>query len=36
MFDENDDSTKIWTRIARFRVLSANHYTMEPFLLDAV
>ena len=23
-------STEIWTRIAGFRVLSANHYTMEP------
>ena len=25
-------STEIWTRIARFRVLSANHYTMEPLI----
>ena len=25
-------STEIWTRIAGFRVQSANHYTMEPFL----
>ena len=23
-------STEIWTRIAGFRVLSANHYTIEP------
>ena len=26
-------STEIWTRIAGFRVLSANHYTIEPLLL---
>ena len=26
-------STEIWTRIAGFRVLSANHYTIEPSLL---
>ena len=24
-------STEIWTRIAGFRVQSANHYTMEPY-----
>ena len=28
-----EGSTEIWTRIARFRVLSANHYTMEPQLV---
>ena len=27
-------STEIWTRIAGFRVLSANHYTMEPCLFS--
>ena len=25
-------STEIWTRIAGFRVQSANHYTIEPWL----
>ena len=30
---KNSGSTEIWTRIAGFRVLSANHYTMEPCLL---
>ena len=24
-------STEIWTRIAGFKVQSANHYTMEPY-----
>ena len=27
--------TEIWTRIAGFRVQSANHYTMEPLLLKS-
>ena len=27
---KNLGSTEIWTRIAGFRVLSANHYTIEP------
>ena len=26
-------STEIWTRIAGFKVQSANHYTIEPYLL---
>ena len=34
ILDEEDKkvsgSTEIWTRIAGFRVLSANHYTIEP------
>ena len=25
-------STEIWTRIAGFRVQSANHYTIEPYM----
>ena len=29
-------STEIWTRIAGFRVLSANHYTMEPCLFSKI
>ena len=33
MFWKYSGSTEIWTRIAGFRVLSANHYTMEPCLL---
>ena len=28
--NKNSGSTEIWTRIAGFRVLSANHYTIEP------
>ena len=27
---KKEGSTEIWTRIAGFRVLSANHYTIEP------
>ena len=30
---QSSGSTEIWTRIAGFRVLSDNHYTMEPVLL---
>ena len=30
MFWKYSGSTEIWTRIAGFRVLSANHYTIEP------
>ena len=30
----NLGSTEIWTRIAGFRVLSANHYTMEPNFIN--
>ena len=29
-------STEIRTRIAGFRVLSANHYTMEPLCLETL
>ena len=29
-------STEIWTRIAGFKVQSANHYTMEPLLWKLV
>ena len=30
LLKKTSGSTEIWTRIAGFRVLSANHYTMEP------
>ena len=26
-------STEIWTRIAGFKVQSANHYTIEPYIM---
>ena len=29
-------STEIWTRIAGFRVQSANHYTMEPYIISGI
>ena len=29
---KNSGPTEIWTRIAGFKVQSANHYTMGPFL----
>ena len=32
---EKAGSTEIWTRIAGFRVQSANHYTIEPWLYGA-
>ena len=32
MFWKYSGSTEIWTRIAGFRVLSANHYTIEPLM----
>ena len=28
--EKNEGPTEIWTRISRFRVWSANHYTIEP------
>ena len=28
--DKKEGSTEIWTRIAGFKVQSANHYTIEP------
>ena len=28
---QNEGSTEIWTRIAGFKVQSANHYTIEPW-----
>ena len=34
MFWKYSGSTEIWTRIAGFRVLSANHYTIEPLMLS--
>ena len=29
-WNKNPGSTEIWTRIAGFKVQSANHYTIEP------
>ena len=33
---KNLGSTEIWTRIAGFKVQSANHYTMEPLRTNAL
>ena len=33
--DKIEGPTEIWTRIAGFKVQSANHYTMGPALLKA-
>ena len=33
---QNEGSTEIWTRIAGFKVQSANHYTIEPWLVSQI
>ena len=34
LIDIHKDSTETWTRIAGFRVLSADHYTIEPIIIS--
>ena len=34
--EKREGSTEIWTRIAGFKVQSANHYTIEPWLVSQI